>query len=114
MASCLIQERLQDLTNKYDEVAKIEKDISESNVKYVPRIKSYHHLLPLCPAMHESTRQELVRSKEQLESKLEQVFSGTKAELHEEHEQHLSVVERSSSELEDVSWGGGEREREGE
>lgn len=57
----------------------------------------------MCAAMHESTRKELVRSKEQLESKLEQVFSGSKAQLREECEQHSSVVERSSSELEEVS-----------
>ena len=65
--------------------------------------------------MHESTRQELVRSKQQLESKLESVFTGSKAELRQEHEQHLSVVERSSSELEEVRKGRreGEEGREG-
>lgn len=53
--------------------------------------------------MHESSRQELVRSQHQLESKLEQVFTGSKAELHTECEEHHTIVERSKNDLEEVS-----------
>ena len=55
--------------------------------------------------MHESSRKELVRSKQSLESQLEHVSSSSKAELREEREQHRGVVERNNTELEEV-WEG--------
>lgn len=57
--------------------------------------------------MHESSRKELLRSKQVLESRLEHVSSASKAELREECEQHRGVVERNNTELEEVGKGCG-------
>lgn len=44
-----------------------------------------------------------MRSQRQLESRIEEIFTGTKVELHQEKERQQAMVERSSSELEEVS-----------
>ncbi len=50
-----------------------------------------------------------MRTKTQLESRLENVFPGSKVELRRECEQHHGIVERNNLELEEVggaSWAG--------
>ena len=61
-----------------------------------------HDTTPPPTAMHESGRQQLLRSKEQLEARLENVFTGSKAELNQKCEQHHSIVVENNSELEKV------------
>lgn len=52
--------------------------------------------------MHKSSKQELLRSHQHLESKIEQKFSGSKAELEQKCDQHHGLVERNSTELDEV------------
>ena len=56
-----------------------------------------------CAAEHESTRKELERSQQQLESKIEQVFTGSKHDLQIMIEQHSSELQLKKEELAGVS-----------
>ena len=65
------------------------------------------------PAMHESSKKELIKSQQQLESKIEEPFTGGKEELQLMVEQHSAELGSSSDKRDRVSIVGGGRGGEG-
>ena len=53
-------------------------------------------------AEHDTSKKELLKNQNELKSKIEHPFTGSKAELEQERDEHHSHLERNSRELKEV------------